>query len=181
MARKKLLYPSRGKGFPENRTTGTGEKKIYLFPRKNGIQWPKRKEAQRMGIESDFDSIPIGLDLGEWEMVLDEETVRVHADRVQWEDREILEKHGLAPPGISIDLHAKMQFAKLTWMKSAIWAKSEHEFLMPFRLGRRIKIRGKIVDKFIKRGKRYRVAEFETVDEEGRVLMRSRETGVLVE
>lgn len=134
-----------------------------------------------MSLESDFASIPLGLDLGEWEMILEEKTVQAYADQVQWADRSIMENKGFAPPGISIDLHPQMQFAKFPWLKSAIWAKSEHEFLRPFPIGSRIRIRGKIVDKFVKRGKYYKVAEFETLDEEGRVIMRSRETGINVE
>ncbi len=74
-----------------------------------------------------------------------------------------------------------MQFAKFPELKSAIWAKSEHEFLKPFRIGSKIRIRGRIIDKFIKRGKFYKVAEFETLDENGDVILRSRETGINVE
>lgn len=134
-----------------------------------------------MSLESDFESIPIGFDLGEWELILDEETVNNHLNRMQWQNREVMDKLGFAPPGISINLHPQMQFAKFTNLKSAIWAKSEHEFLKPFKMGSKIKIRGKIVDKFIKRGKFYKVAEFETLDEKGEVIMRSRETGINVE
>ncbi len=134
-----------------------------------------------MSLESEFESIPIGFDLGEWELILNEETVNNHAERMQWQNREVMDKLGFAPPGISINLHPQMQFAKFTNLKSAIWAKSEHEFLKPFKMGSKIKIRGKIVDKFIKRGKFYKVAEFETLDENGEVIMRSRETGINVE
>lgn len=133
-----------------------------------------------MGLESDFANLPIGLDLGEWEMVLDEKTVLSYADQVQWADRDLITR-GFAPPGISVDLHPRMQFAKFPWLKSAIWAKSDHEFFRPLPIGSRIRIRGKIVDKFVKRGKFYKVAEFETLDEEGRLIMRSRETGIMVE
>jgi hypothetical protein len=134
-----------------------------------------------MSLESDFEAIPIGFDLGEWELVLDEKTVASHADLVQWQARAVMEKLGFSPPGISINLHPRMQFAKFSNLKSAIWAKSEHEFLKPFKLGTRIKIKGKIVDKFIKRGRFYKVAEFETLDENGEIIMRSRETGINVE
>ena len=134
-----------------------------------------------MSLESDFESIPIGFDLGEWEMILDEETVNAHADRMQWQSREVIDKLHFAPPGTSIGLHPQMQFAKFTFLRSAIWAKSEHEFLKPFKIGTKISIRGKIVDKFVKRGRFYKVAEFETLDEKGEIIMRSRETGINVE
>jgi hypothetical protein len=134
-----------------------------------------------MSLESDFEAIPVGFDLGEWEMVLDEKTVNTYAELMQWQSREILDQLDLAPPGISINMHPRMQFAKFSNLKSAIWAKSEHEFLKPFRMGTKIRIRGRIVDKFIKRGRFYKVAEFETLDENGEVIMRSRETGINVE
>ena len=134
-----------------------------------------------MSIESDFESIPIGFDLGEWEILLDEKAVNDRADLVQWQSREIIDRLHLAPPGATIENHPKMQFAKFTSLRSAIWAKSEHEFLKPFKIGSKVRIRGKVVEKFIKRGKFYRVSEFETIDENGDVLMRSRETGIHVE
>ena len=134
-----------------------------------------------MSLESDFEAIPIGFDLGEWEMILDEETINTYADRMQWKAREVIDKLHCAPPGTSIGMHPRMQFAKFTKLKSAIWAKSEHEFLKPFKMGTKLRIRGKIVDKFVKRGRFYKVAEFEALDENGEVLMRSRETGINVE
>ena len=134
-----------------------------------------------MSLESDFEAIPIGFDLGEWEMVLDEKTVNTYADLMQWQAREVIDQLHCAPPGMSIGMHPRMQFAKFSNLKSAIWAKSEHEFLKPFKMGTTIKIRGRIVDKFIKRGRFYKVAEFETLDEKGEIIMRSRETGINVE
>jgi acyl-CoA thioesterase FadM len=74
-----------------------------------------------------------------------------------------------------------MKFAALPEMRVSIWAKSEHQFLRPMKLGSKITIRGRIVDKYTKRGRNYIVSELETVDEAGEVLMRSRETGVYVE
>jgi hypothetical protein len=134
-----------------------------------------------MSLESEFEAIPIGFDLGEWELVLDEKTVNTHADLIQWQAREVIDQLHYAPPGISINMHPRMQFAKFTNLKSAIWAKSEHEFLKPFKMGTKIRVRGRIVDKFIKRGRFYKVAEFVTLDENGEVIMRSLETGINVE
>ncbi|MBN1663303.1 MAG: hypothetical protein JW943_06855 [Deltaproteobacteria bacterium] len=134
-----------------------------------------------MSLEEDFAAIPIGLDLGEWEIVLDEKTIKDRAALTQWQTMDVIDKLKAAPPGQTINLHAKMQFAKFTNLRAAIWAKSEHEFLKPLKMGSKVIIRGKVVDKYIKRGRLYRVSEFETVDENGDVLMRSRETGIHVE
>jgi len=61
-------------------------------------------------------------------------------------------------------LHAKMQF----------------EFVEPVRLGMRVRTRGKITDKYEKRGRHYIVTEFATCDEEtGAVLTRGQFTQML--
>lgn len=134
-----------------------------------------------MTLEEEFAAIPIGLDLGEVEIILDEKTVKDRAALTQWQVMEVIDKLKVAPPGQTVEIHPKMQFAKFTSLRSAIWAKSEHEFIRPLKMGSKVIIRGKVVDKYIKRGRFYRVSEFETVSENGEVLMRSRETGIHVE
>ncbi len=131
--------------------------------------------------KSDFESIVIGLDLGTLEMTLDEETVKNGIELAQWKAKELVDKLGVVPPGLTIGQHARIKFIRFPDMRASIWAKSEHEFLKPTKIGSKISIRGKIVDKFVRRGRNYVVSEFETVDESGEVLMRSRETGVYVE
>jgi acyl dehydratase len=133
-----------------------------------------------MGSQENYEVIPIGMDLGPFEMTLDDETVRGRTELVQWEAKGLAEQ-GLAAPGITISQHARMKFEALPEMKVSIWAKSEQEFLKPMKLGSKIYIRGKVVDKYIKRGRNYMVTDLETVDEAGEVLMRSRETGIYVE
>ena len=49
------------------------------------------------------------------------------------------------------------------------------------KFGSKIFIRGRVIDKYIKRGRNYMVTELETVDGAGEILMRSRETGIYVE
>ena len=134
-----------------------------------------------MSEKSGFDAIPIGLEMGPLEMTLDGDTVNERVGLVQWEARELADKLHVAPPGITISQHARMKFMALPDMSVSIWAKSEHEFLKPIKLGSKIFIRGKVIDKYVKRGRNYVVSEYETVDEAGEVLLRSRETGVYVE
>jgi acyl dehydratase len=74
-----------------------------------------------------------------------------------------------------------MKFDKWPTLKAGIWAKSEHEFLKPMKVGSKVFIRGKVADKYIKRGREYVVTEYQAVDENGEVLLRSRETGINVE
>ena len=135
----------------------------------------------KMSEKSDFEAIPIGLDFGTLEIALDEDTVNDRLELVQWGARELVDKLRMAPPGMTVSQHARMKFTKFPDLRVAIWAKSEHEFLKPMKIGSKISIRGKIVDKYVKRGRNYVVSEFETVDEDGEVLMRSRETSVHVE
>ncbi len=134
-----------------------------------------------MSEKSSWEALPIGLQMGPLEIVLDNKTVKERADLVQWENREPLDILGFAPPGITIANHALMKFTAWPDLRASIWAKSEHEFLRPMKVGNRIYIRGKIVDKYVKRNRNYVVADYETVDEDGEVLMRSRETAVYVE
>jgi acyl dehydratase len=60
-------------------------------------------------------------------------------------------------------LHAKMQF----------------QFLRPVRPGMRVRSRGKVIDKYERRGKQYMVTEFVTEDEDGTPLIRGQFTQML--
>ena len=133
-----------------------------------------------MGSQENFEAIPIGMELGTFEMTLDEETVKSRTELVQWQTKGPAEK-GFAPPGITISHHARMKFEALPEMRVSIWAKSEQEFIKPMKLGSKVFISGKVVDKYVKRGRNYMVTDLETVDESGEVLLRSRETAVYVE
>lgn len=62
-------------------------------------------------------------------------------------------------------LHAKMQF----------------QFLAPIRPGMRVRSRGRIIDKYIRRGKKYMVTEFVTEDQGGQPLVRGQFTQMLIE
>jgi hypothetical protein len=131
--------------------------------------------------KSGWEALPIGLEMGPLEIVLDSNMVKNRAELVQWETQEQLEKLGLTPPGFTIRYHAEMKFAALPDLRASIWAKSEHEFCRPMKIGSKVYIRGKVIEKYVKRGRNYVVADYETVDEDGEVLMKSRETSVYVE
>ena len=77
-------------------------------------------------------------------------------------NQALLMRHGkyVVPAG----LHAKMQF----------------EFLEPIRVGMRVRTRGKVIDKYERRGRHYMVTEFETRDEEtGTALTRGQFTQMI--
>ena len=62
-----------------------------------------------------------------------------------------------------------------------ILAKHEVELLNPARPGSRITVRGKIADKYVRRGRPYIVLECSSVDEKGREITRTKHTVMLVE
>jgi hypothetical protein len=128
-----------------------------------------------------YEDIPIGMKLGPMEIDMSEQAVRQRVDLVQWEDRESFEKLGIAQPGLTIVNHARLKFMCLPANKSSIWAKSEHEFIRPFKVGGKVILQGIVTEKYTKRNRKYLVCEYETRDEAGELLMKSRETGVYVE
>ena len=63
---------------------------------------------------------------------------------------------------------------------AGLHAKMQYEFVEPFRAGMRVRTRGKVIDKYEKRGRHYMVTEFITRDEEsGTVLTRGQFTQML--
>ena len=134
-----------------------------------------------MGEKSLWESIFIGLDLGTVEVKLDKKAVQDRVNLVQWQVGDVVNKLGLAPPGTTVEIHPRMKFEKFPSLKAGIWAKSEHEFIKPMKVGSKVFVRGKVTDKYTKRGREYVVTEFEAVDENGEVLLISRETGINVE
>jgi len=64
-------------------------------------------------------------------------------------------------------------------VRAGLHAKMEFEFLEPIRPGVRVRSRGRVIDKYERRGKPYMVTEFSTADEQGTVLVRGRFTQML--
>lgn len=63
---------------------------------------------------------------------------------------------------------------------AGLHAKMQYEFVEPLRVGMRVRTRGKLIDKYEKRGRHYMVTEFATCDEEtGTVLVRGQFTQML--
>lgn len=64
---------------------------------------------------------------------------------------------------------------------AGLHAKMEFNFLQPLRVGMRVRSRGKIIDKYIRRGKKYMVTEFVTTEEDGTELIRGQFTQMIIE
>ena len=56
----------------------------------------------------------------------------------------------------------------------------EFAFVEPIRLGMRVRTRGKVIDKYERRGKPYMVTEYVTEDETGRALVRGQFTQMII-
>ena len=95
---------------------------------------------------------------------------------IQWDVKDFAERESFAPSGIFISGHIRMLTKRLGGAGSRIWAKSKHEFVNPIRVGGKLIKRGRIVDKYVKRDKQFLIYEIETVDEQGKLIMRSQET-----
>jgi hypothetical protein len=57
-----------------------------------------------------------------------------------------------------------------------VHTRHETQFRNPARLGKKIRISGKLVDKYLKRGREYLVVECRSVDEDGVEICRDRRT-----
>jgi len=62
---------------------------------------------------------------------------------------------------------------------AGLHAKMEFEFLEPIRPGMRARSRGRVVEKYERRGRPYMVTEYVTEDEQGTVLVRGRFTQMI--
>ena len=58
-------------------------------------------------------------------------------------------------------------------------AQQEFEFINPLKVGKKVRVTGKLVDRYIKRGREYFVAEFVAVDEDGLEIVRMKRAGAL--
>jgi acyl dehydratase len=63
---------------------------------------------------------------------------------------------------------------------AGLHAKMEFSFLEPVRPGMRVRTRGRVIDKYIRRGRQYMVTEYVTEDETGTPLVRGQFTQMLI-
>ena len=63
---------------------------------------------------------------------------------------------------------------------AGLHARMEFSFMEPIKLGMRVRTRGKVIDKYERRGKPYMVTEYATEDDAGRVLVRGQFTQMII-
>ena len=86
---------------------------------------------------------------------------------------------GTAPPTLMANQALHLRHSKYI-VHAGLHAKMEFNFLEPIRLGMRVRTRGKVIDKYERRGKPYMVTEYVTEDDTGRVLVRGQFTQMII-
>jgi acyl dehydratase len=84
----------------------------------------------------------------------------------------------VAPPTLLANQALRLRHTRYV-VRAGLHAKMDFEFLEPIRPGMRVRSRGRVIDKYERRGKPYMVTEFVTEDERGTPLVRGRFTQML--
>jgi acyl dehydratase len=132
-----------------------------------------------MPAEIDFDEIKIGETFGPVELLVDEKTVKEFCDERGDHNPIYLSDSPfggpVVPPAFRASLMGQRTLATKYDMHATVPTKSEHEYLNPARIGKRLITTGKLTGKYIKRGLEYVIIESLTVNEDGIEIRRSRE------
>jgi hypothetical protein len=86
---------------------------------------------------------------------------------------------GMVPPTLMANQALHLRHSTYI-VHAGLHAKMEFNFVEPILLGTRVRTRGKVVDKYERRGKPYMVTEYVTEDETGRVLVRGQFTQMII-
>ena len=124
-----------------------------------------------------WDTVIVGDTLGPIEYVVDKEAVEQYCD--DWKDpNPIYLKDSpfggpVVPPAFRAGLDSFRLLATKFDSHATVGVKTEHEYINPAKIGKRLITTGKIADKYIKRGIEYVVIEYSMVDEDGVEIRRS--------
>jgi 3-hydroxybutyryl-CoA dehydratase len=133
-----------------------------------------------MSKEIPFDSIVIGEELGPWSVEITEAVVRDYCS--DWDDPNPIYLKGTAdggppvtPPAFMAGLACFRLLGRKYNASATIGAKTEQENLRPIRIGHTLRTEGRIVEKYIKRGREYVVIESTSYDDDGQPVRNSRD------
>ncbi len=118
-----------------------------------------------------FESIVVGEELGPVEYLVSEEAVREYCR--DWDDGNPWYRGPspfggpVAPPAVMAGLTAFALLATKFNARATIGAQTAHRNLGPLPVGQRMTTRGKIADKYVKRGLEYVVITSTSYDEDG--------------
>jgi len=146
---------------------------------------------QQLGLaERLYAGLQVGQVLGPWETVFTEEDVRDYAASIDDDNPWYLERPLLGQPVAHPAMTAVfyVSLCQEAWLKVlgdaaeslvAIHTKAEHHYTNPVPIGKRLTVRAKVAEKYIRRDRYYVVVELWTVDEDMRDIVHSRDTLLL--
>ena len=135
------------------------------------------------GIEADkpfLDELPPPSDLGSYEYILDEESVRRHRAATHQTAGEGPAAARLAPVSILASDGLRLIVESFE-VPEALHASQEMEVVNTPSVGSRITVRGRLEEKSVKKGRVFIVVATTSEDDEGRILVRARTTLALPE
>ena len=81
----------------------------------------------------------------------------------------------IVSPTVLVSQLAKLFYGHYAYPTGgAFHAKQEFEFINPHRIGKKVTITGKLVDRYVKRGRDYFVSEYLVIDKDGTEIIRMR-------
>lgn len=129
-----------------------------------------------------YDTIHIGEILGEKEVLITDEMIRTGAQAIEsthaWYFEDSPYGGRIAPPTI-FDNDTLRILDEGYERFGSIHAKQAWEFTYPARLGKKVKLTVRVVDKYVRRDRPYLVMELVAVDEDGLELCRSTHTSLM--
>jgi len=117
-----------------------------------------------------WQSIPVGDDLGSLDYVLTEQMVADY--------RRVVDNPHAAYPTVAARHPANLFYRKYAAVMRVPNMGHDCEYFNPPVAGKRITISGRIADKYIRRGNAYLIVEATAVDEDGRMIEKSRLVGL---
>jgi len=117
-----------------------------------------------------WESIPVGDDLGTLDYVLTDQMVADY--------RRVVDNPHAAYPTVAARHPANLFYRKYAAVMRVPNMGHDSEYFNPPVAGKRITISGRIADKYIRRGNAYIVVEATAVDEDGRLIERSKLVGL---
>ena len=125
-----------------------------------------------------FEDMPVGEEYAD-EYVLTPEMAREYAEGIEDVNAWYLEHSPfggpVANPILIVAQHVRLFKTKYATAGN-VHTRHETQFLNPARIGKKIKVYGKLVDKYVKRGGEYLVMECRSVDEDDIEICRDRRT-----
>ena len=134
-------------------------------------------KRDRPGAQVAFHEIPLGADLGSVTYELSENLARRHVQATHQSPYPAQDGQQLAPVSMLAGDGIRLVQARYDIAESVHAGQRLEIVNLPI-VGSRVTVRGRLVDKFEKRGRQYVVVETVSEDDRGRLLARGRMVGV---